>query len=126
GGKVTVGISGYGEFESQIKAGKLRLIGVTSATKMPNIDAPSLKDQGIDLEIANWRAVVAPPGITEEEKKALVDAVDRMAKSSEWQEILKAKGWEDSYISGEEFAKFLEAEQARTKDVLMSVGLVKS
>ena len=64
GGKVTVGISGYGEFESQIKAGKLRLIGLTSATKLPNIEGQSLKDQGINLEIANWRAVVAPPGST--------------------------------------------------------------
>jgi putative tricarboxylic transport membrane protein len=126
GGKVTVGISGYGEFESQIKAGKLRLIGITSATKLPNIDGQSLKDQGINLEIANWRAVVAPPGITAEQKKALVDAMDKMNKSKEWTEILKAKGWDDAYLSGDAFAKFLAEDQVRTKDVLMSVGLVKS
>src|SRR4051812_41845358 len=53
GGKVTAGISGYGEFESQVKAGKLRLIGLTSATKTANVDVPSIKEQGIDLEIAN-------------------------------------------------------------------------
>src|SRR5215204_5632912 len=51
GGKVTAGISGYGEFESQIKAGKLRLIGTTSAAKLPNVDGPSLKEQGVDLEM---------------------------------------------------------------------------
>ena len=125
GGKVTVGISGYGEFESQIKAGKLRLIGVTSATKLPNIEGQSLKDQGINLEIANWRAVVAPPGITADPKKALTDAMDKLSKSKEWTEILKAKGWDDAYLSGDDFAKFLVNEQTRTKDVLMSVGLVK-
>jgi putative tricarboxylic transport membrane protein len=125
GGKVTVGISGYGEFESQIKAGKLRLIGLTSATKLPNIEGQSLKDQGINLEIANWRAVVAPPGITADQKKALVDAMDKMSKSKEWTEILKAKGWDDAYLSGDAFAKFLADDQVRTKDVLMSVGLVK-
>ncbi len=64
GGKVTAGISGYGEFESQIKAGKLRLIGVTSPNRLPNVNGPTLKEQGVDLEIANWRSVVAPPGIT--------------------------------------------------------------
>jgi putative tricarboxylic transport membrane protein len=125
GGKVTVGISGYGEFESQIKAGKLRLIGLTSATKLPNIEGQSLKDQGINLEIANWRAVVAPPGITADQKKALVDVIDKMHKSKEWMEILKAKGWDDAYLSGDAFAKFLADDQVRTKEVLMSVGLVK-
>ena len=111
GGKVTAGISGYGEFESQIKAGKLRLIGLTSATKTANVDVPSLKEQGIDLEIANWRAVVAPPGISADQKKALTEAMDKLVKSKEWQEILKAKGWEDAYVSGDAFAKFLADEQ---------------
>ena len=126
GGKVTAGISGYGEFESQVKAGKLRLIGLTSATKTANVDAPSIKEQGIDLEIANWRAVVAPPGISADQKKALTEAVDKLAKSKEWQEILKAKGWEDAYVSGDAFAKVLADEQSRTKEVLTAVGLVKS
>lgn len=126
GGKVTAGISGYGEFESQVKAGKLRLIGLTSAKKTANVDVPSIKEQGIDLEIANWRAVVAPPGISADQKKALTDAMDKMAKSKEWQEILKTKGWEDAYMSGDAFTKVLAEEQARTKEVLTSVGLVKS
>ncbi len=126
GGKVTVGISGYGEFESQIKAGKLRLIGTTSAAKLPNVDGPSLKEGGVDLEIANWRAVVAPPGISADQKKALTDVMDRMSKSKEWTDILKQKGWDDAYVSGDAFAKILAEEQARTKDVLTAVGLVKS
>jgi putative tricarboxylic transport membrane protein len=126
GGKVTAGISGYGEFESQVKAGKLRLIGLTSPTKTPNVDVPSIKEQGVDLEIANWRAVVAPPGISADQKKALTDVMDRLAKSKEWQDILKQKGWEDAYVSGDAFAKILAEEQGRTKEVLTAVGLVKS
>jgi len=126
GGKVTAGISGYGEFESQIKAGKLRLIGVTSPNRLPNVNGPTLKEQGVDLEIANWRSVVAPPGITAEQKKALTETVDKLVKSKEWQEILKAKGWDDAYLSGDAFAKYLTEEIARTKEVLTSVGLVKS
>ena len=126
GGKVTAGISGYGEFESQIKSGKLRLIGLTSATKTANVDVPSIKEQGIDLEIANWRAVVAPPGLTPEQTKTLTETVDKLAKSKEWQESLKAKGWDDAYMSGEAFAKYLANEQTKTKEVLISVGLVKS
>jgi len=123
---ILAGISGYGEFESQIKAGKLRLLGVSSPADKATADLPSIKAQGVDLEIANWRAVVAPPGISEDQKKALTDAMDRMAKSTEWQEILKAKGWQDAYLSGDAFAKLLNEEVARTRDVLTAVGLVKS
>ena len=126
GGKVTAGISGYGEFEGQVKAGKLRVIAVTSPQRLPGVDAPTLKEQGINLEITNWRSVVAPPGITPEQRKALTDAVDKMAKSKEWAEILKQKGWDDAYLSGDGFAAFLKQEQTRVNDVLKSVGLVKS
>jgi putative tricarboxylic transport membrane protein len=125
GGKVTAGISGYGEFEGQIKAGKLRLVGVTSPKKLENVEGAALKEQGIDLEIANWRSVVAPPGITPEQRKTLVDTMDKLAKSPAWAEVLKQKGWDDAYLSGDAFAAFLKEEQARVKEVLTSVGLVK-
>src|SRR5262245_44887251 len=62
GAKVTAGISGYAEYEGQIKAGRLRPIGVTSPQRLPGIDVPTFKEQGIDLVLTNWRSVMAPPG----------------------------------------------------------------
>jgi putative tricarboxylic transport membrane protein len=126
GGKVTAGISGYGEFEGQVKAGKLRVIALTSPQRVQGIDSPTLKEQGVNLEIINWRSVVAPPGITPDQRQALTDTIDKMAKSKEWADILKQKGWDDAYLSGDGFAAFLKQEQARVKEVLTSVGLVKS
>ncbi|MFL5092490.1 MAG: Bug family tripartite tricarboxylate transporter substrate binding protein [Xanthobacteraceae bacterium] len=126
GGKVTAGISGYGEYEGQIKSGKLRAVGVTSAQRLPGVDVPTFKEQGVDLVIANWRCVFAAPGITPEQKKALNDAIDKMVKSATWKDILKQKGWDDAYLAGDAFAKFLKDEQARVQEVLKSVGLVKS
>jgi putative tricarboxylic transport membrane protein len=125
GGKVTAGISGYGEYEGQIKAGKLRAIGITSPERLPGIDVPTFKEQSIDLVLANWRSVVAAPGISDAQKKALVDLVDKLAKSATWKDTLKQKGWDDAYLPGEAFAKFLGDEQKRVGDVLASVGLVK-
>jgi putative tricarboxylic transport membrane protein len=125
GGKVTAGISGVSEYEGQIKAGKLRAIGVTSPKRLPGIDIPTFKEQGIDLVLTNWRSVVAPPGITPEQKKALSDAVEKMAKSDSWKEILKQKGWDDAYLPGAPFEKFLKDEVARVGGVLKTVGLVK-
>jgi putative tricarboxylic transport membrane protein len=91
GAKVTAGISGLSEYDGQIKSGKLRAIGVTSEKRIPGSDIPTFKEQGIDLVIANWRSVVAPPGITPEQRKTLSDAVEKMVKSDAWKEILKQK-----------------------------------
>jgi putative tricarboxylic transport membrane protein len=125
GGKVTAGISGYGEYEGQIKAGKLRAIGLTSPERRPGIDVPTFKEQGIDLVLTNWRSVVAAPGISDAQKKALADLVDKLVASPAWKEILKQKGWDDAYLPGDAFTKFLGDEQKRVGDVLKSVGLVK-
>ena len=125
GGKVTAGISGWGEYEGQIKAGKLRAIGVTSAQRLPGNDTPTLREQGVDLVIANWRSVVAPPGITPEQRADLIALIERMAKSSAWLDLLKQKGWEDDLLAGDAFAAFLREEQTRVKAVLTSIGLIK-
>jgi putative tricarboxylic transport membrane protein len=126
GGKVTAGISGYAEYEGQIKAGKMRALGISSEKKMANIPVPTLKEQGLDAVITNWRSVVAAPGISADDKKKLADAVDKMVKSDAWKEVLKQKGWDDAYMSGDEFAKFLKTEQARVSEVMKTIGLVKS
>jgi putative tricarboxylic transport membrane protein len=126
GGKVTAGISGYSEYEGQIKSGKLRAIGVTSPQRMAGVDIPTFKEQGVDLVLANWRSVVAAPGITPEQKKVLADAIDRLVKSDAWKEVLKQKGWDNAYLAGDDFAKFLKAETERVTGVLKSIGLVKS
>jgi len=126
GGRVTAGISGFGEYEGQIKSGRLRLIGVTSDKRMADIDGPTLKEQGVDVVISNWRSVMAPPGLTPQQRDELTALVEKMAKSPAWKDILKQKGWDDAFLPGEPFEKFLKDEQVRVNDVLKSVGLVKS
>lgn len=125
GGRVTAGISGYNEFEGMIKAGKLRALAVSSPQRVPNANAPTLIEQGMDVELVNWRGVVAAPGLSAQQKAALAGAVEKAVKSDEWAKILKTRGWEDAYLGPDQFAAQLAKEQANVKEVLTSIGLVK-
>jgi len=125
GAQVAAGISGYGEFQQHIESGKLRALALSSPTRLPGINVPTLKEQGINVEFGNWRGVVAPEGIAAGDRKALLDTVDRLARSSAWKEALKKHGWEDAYLAGDGFAAFLKTENDRVGKVLKGVGLVK-
>lgn len=125
GGKVSAGISGWGEYEGQIKSGRLRAIAVSSPQRLPGNETATLKEQGLDVVLTNWRSVVAPPGITDAQKKTLADAIERMAKSKEWQDVLKQKQWDDAYLGGDQFATYLKTEVTNVTGILNKLGLIK-
>src|SRR4051812_28297222 len=110
GGKVTAGISGVAEYDGQIKAGKLRAIGVTSPNRLPGSDIPTFKEQDVDLVLTNWRSVFGAPGINDAQKKTLAELVEKLVKSAAWKDILKQKGWDDAYMPADQFTKFLAEE----------------
>ncbi|MBE7183124.1 MAG: tripartite tricarboxylate transporter substrate binding protein [Methylobacterium mesophilicum] len=125
GGQVTAGISGYGEFESQIKAGQLRLLGVSSDTRIEGVDAPTFKEAGVDVSIQNWRMVAAAPGLTDEQKAAVTVDVEKMTKSATWKKILADNGWADTYLAGDAFTEQLKKDNEATASILKEIGLVK-
>lgn len=125
GGHVVAGISGYSEWEGQIKSGELRALAISAPERVAGIDIATLKEQGVDVDLANWRAIVGPPGITDEQKKALLDTVDAAVKSEAWKKVLAAKNWTDLYLPGDDFGKLLAAENARVTEILKGIGLVQ-
>nr|BFE83041.1 hypothetical protein GCM10020093_056420 [Planobispora longispora] len=124
GNKVAMGISGIGEFAEHVKSGKLRALGVSSPERLANVDAPTLKEAGLDVELANWRGFVAPGGLDEEAKKNLIDAVTKMHDSPAWKEAVAKNGWTDVFQTGQPFADFLAAEQTKVKAIIAEMGLV--
>jgi putative tricarboxylic transport membrane protein len=124
GGNVTVGGSGYSEFAEYISAGKMRAIAVTSAQRLPGVNVPTLKEQGIDVELGNWRGVYGAPGITPEQRKALTDMVLAALKTPAWGEALKKNDWTPAVLSGEAFAKFVDDEFASLRATMVKSGMV--
>ena len=98
---------------------------MTSAERIPGVDIPTFKEQGIDLVIANWRSIVAPPGITPEQKKNLTELVTKMVARRHGKTFSNRKVGR-CFLAGDAFDKFLKDEQTRVNNVLKSVGLVKS
>jgi putative tricarboxylic transport membrane protein len=125
GGHVTVGTSGFGEMQQFIKSGKMRALAVTSATRLPGEAIPTLKEQGIAVDIGNWRGVYGAPGINADQRKALIDAVTAATKQKSWTDALAANDWFASLLTGDDFAKFVDAEHKRIEDSMKTVGLVK-
>jgi putative tricarboxylic transport membrane protein len=113
GGQVTAGISGYSEFAQHIASGRLRAIGISAPKRLTNLAVPTLIEQGLDVELENWRAVVAPPGLDEAQRQALTAVVERMAHSESWKATLTRLGWTDSYLAGPALDQFLDAERVR-------------
>jgi putative tricarboxylic transport membrane protein len=122
GGQVSVGINGLAEFAAQIEAGTVRVLGISSGERLPGLEVPTLREQGIDIEFENWRAVVAPPGLAAGDRRRLEAAVDAMARSDAWRETLARFRWIDRYLAGEPFVRFLATEEARVQDILDRLG----
>lgn len=140
GGQVSAGVSGVGEWIDQIESGDLRALAVSGSgvaspggTPVPAADAPAtptpsvaptLMDQGIDLELANWRGVVAPPDISDESRQCLIAMIEEMRNSAAWEDTLANFGWQDFFLAGDEFDEYLVSERERVTDVLGNLGLI--
>ena len=139
GGQVSAGVSGVGEWLDQIESGELRALAVSGAataeaggaTPVASADgaaganiAPTLREQGIDIELANWRGLVAPPEVSDEGRDCLVALVEQMVASEGWAQTREQYGWQDFAMFGDEFAAFLDSERERVTGILTELGLI--
>lgn len=124
GGNVTVGGSGFSEFAEYIATGKMRPIAVTSAQRLEGSSVPTLKEQGIDVEIGNWRGVYGAPGISADQRAQLIVMLEKATKSTSWAESLKKNDWTPAWLAGDAFSQFVTSEFANLKDTMTRAGMV--
>ena len=123
GNQVAAGISGYGEFAEQVKAGKLRVLAISSDKRQEDIAAPTLKEEGIDVELFNWRGVFAPPAVSDAQRKAMIALMEKMTATPQWAEACKTREWTPIALFGDDYKAFLDAETARIESILKELGL---
>ena len=123
GNQVTCGISGWGEFAEQIAAGKLRAIAISAPERVEGLDVPTIMEQGLDIELLNWRGVFGAPNISDEDRARLTDLMVKMDESEAWQQQLKDRSWERLFLAGEEFDAYLKEDIERISGILQELGL---
>ena len=124
GKKITAGTSSPGELIDQIEAGTLRVLAVSSDERVDGVDAPTLKESGIDLTFANWRGVLAPPGISDQSKQSMVKLLEDLHGTEQWKEALVKNGWTDAFMTGAAFEQFLVDQDNRVSSTLTELGLL--
>lgn len=123
GGHVAAGISGVGEFGEQIKGGRMRALAVSAPAKIEGI--ASLKEQGIDVELGNWRGIFGAPGITPQQRDALVALVKAATETPSWKSTLVKLDWTPYFLAGDAYAKFIDEDNKRVGAVIDSLGIRK-
>ena len=126
GGNVTVGGSGFSEFAEYIATGKMKPIGVTSGQRLKGAASsiPTLKEQGINVEIGNWRGVYGAPGISKAQRDELVAQLEKATKSKAWAEALQKNDWTPAWLGGDAFAKFVDDEFASLRATMAKSGMI--
>ena len=124
GGNVTVGGSGYSEFQQYIETGKMRPIAVTSGKRLKGINIPTMIEQGYNIEIGNWRGVYAPAGLTAAQRKGLTEMVLKATKSKSWAESLGKNNWTHAWMPIPEFDDFVDREFASLRATMVKSGMI--
>ncbi|MBV8249047.1 MAG: tripartite tricarboxylate transporter substrate binding protein [Comamonas sp.] len=126
GGNVTVGGSGFSEFAEYISTGKMKPIGATSGQRLKGAAAniPTLKEQGINVEIGNWRGVYGAPGISKAQRDELIAQIEKASKSKAWAEALQKNDWTPAWLAGDAFAKFVDDEFASLRATMAKSGMI--
>jgi putative tricarboxylic transport membrane protein len=126
-GDLTAAVSGASEFKDLVTAGKVRALAVSGAKAVDagaGRPAPTIKDSGYDVELLNWRGIVAPPGISTGERAAIIALIDKLHGLEQWTQAMKQQGWADFYRSGDEAKSFYDSEARRIRAVLVEAGVV--
>ena len=123
GGQVTAAISGFGEWKGLADGGRIRLLAISSPSRVGADSPPTFVESGVDVVVSNWRGVFAAPEVAPDARAWLVTALERMRATADWQDYLRNNHWEDSFLAGDAFEQFLAGDARATAGILTALQL---
>lgn len=128
GGHVDVISTGLSEALEQYKAGKVRILSISSPERLTGdaADLPTWREQGIDVTVLHWRGIFGPPDMPKDALDYWATTLEKMTKTPTWQDILQKNDWADAFLGPEDFKAALHEEAQATKSILEKIGLAKS
>ena len=104
---------------------QVRIIGITAPSRVADApDAPTLKEQGYDVQFVNWRGFFGPPNMSNKDKKALSTMLGKVMKTPEWEAVRKRNAWVNIYNSDKDFVKFLEKQTVEMTALMKKLGVI--
>ena len=104
---------------------QVRIIGITAPSRVADApDAPTLKEQGYDVQFVNWRGFFGPPNMSNKDKQALSTMLGKVMKTPEWEAVRKRNAWVNIYNSDKDFVKFLEKQTVEMTALMKKLGVI--
>lgn len=127
GGHVDVVTGAMGVVEQHWRSGKLRILAITAPKRLGGefADIPTWREQGIDAVVSNWRLMIAPPGLSDEQIAFWDDLFRRTVALPEWKKLVEKGQWVDDYVPSRGARKYLEQEDVEQREILTELGLAK-
>ena len=109
---------------SQVRAGKLRAIAVTTTKRLPAApDIPSLSEVLPGFEVVGWYGVTGPAKMPKALVQKIHEGVVSLVKSPEFAKTMRNLGSEPKYSSPEEFRQFMLADMKKWADIVKRAGI---
>lgn len=121
--QTVAGVSGTSEFASYVKAGKLRVLAVSSPKALASIKGRTLTQQGIPMTFGNWRGFDAPADMSAADRLNFIKVADVVRAGTAWKATLKSKDWTDLTERGNDFKSFIADQTTSITKLLVSLGL---
>jgi len=123
-GEIQALSTGFSEAVVLADQGEVRILGVTAPARIEGSDAPTMGEQGIDVEFVNWRGFFAAPGLDDDTVAAMRGALAAMYETEEWEAVRARNGWVNIHNEGDDFETFLENQEQVIGDLMRTLGFL--
>ena len=123
GGELDVVSAGYSEVDDLIRSGQVRGLAISAPEPVEGINLPTFVDKGLDVDVSNWRGIVAPTGLTEAARTQLILMFTRMSRTATWQGQLAQNKWSPYFASGDNFTRFVRSQRGYVNNLLKELNI---